>query len=123
MQVEPRSESALFQCLKLKYGQLLSSCAFNFNLYPYTEGRDHIFVFPTERGPALLSEANLMRIHKSIFITGMVDRDSHGFSSWKDIVVPPVRVEDVTGASARSLGASNSKDRSTLLHFRGIVPG
>jgi hypothetical protein len=37
----------------------------------------------------------------------------------------PVRVEDVTGASARTPGAgvSNSKDRSTLLHFRGIVPG
>jgi hypothetical protein len=35
--------------------------------YPFwsrTEGRDHIFVFPTERGPAILTDANLQRIRK-----------------------------------------------------------
>jgi hypothetical protein len=99
--------------------------------YPHwsrTEGRDHVFIFPTERGPSLLSEANLLRIKKSIFVTGVVDRDSHGFSSWKDIVIPPVRVEDVMGIDKNIAGnaagaGADASARKTLLHFRGVVPG
>ena len=100
--------------------------------YPHwsrTEGRDHVFVFPTERGPSLLSEATLGRIRKAIFLTGVIDRDAHGFSSWKDIVIPPVRVEDVAGADLRTDGArpfggrDDDAERKTLLHFRGVVPG
>eukprot|EP00242_Pyramimonas_sp_CCMP2087_P003586 CAMPEP_0198233338 /NCGR_PEP_ID=MMETSP1445-20131203/116190_1 /TAXON_ID=36898 /ORGANISM="Pyramimonas sp., Strain CCMP2087" /LENGTH=189 /DNA_ID=CAMNT_0043914029 /DNA_START=839 /DNA_END=1404 /DNA_ORIENTATION=+ len=60
--------------------------------YPFwsrTEGRDHIFIFPTERGPSILTDANLQRIRKSIFVVGTMRRSSTRFDTWKDIVIPP----------------------------------
>lgn len=42
--------------------------------YPYwaaSEGRDHLFIFPSERGAATLSHDNALRIKKSIFLTGL----------------------------------------------------
>jgi len=67
-----------------------------------TEGRDHIFVFPSERGPQLLNEANLQRIRKSIFVTGLTSYKPSVFEPWKDIVVPAWRKLDSNSSAAAS---------------------
>ena len=48
-----------------------------FPFWSRTEGRDHIFVFPTERGPAILTDANLQRIRKVRKDDEYVMRPSH----------------------------------------------
>ena len=97
--------------------------------FPYwsrTEGRDHIFVLPTERGASAMSEPNLLRIRKSLFLTGVLARDSHAFDSWKDIVIPPavdVGMPEEAGGEGEGEGSGDGGERPTLLHFRGVVPG
>ncbi|WZN63134.1 exostosin-like glycosyltransferase [Chloropicon roscoffensis] len=96
--------------------------------YPHwsrTEGRDHIFVFPSERGPSLLNQANLQRIRKSIFLTGATSYKPLVFEPWKDVVLPTYRWPDKANATSPQ-GAVEEQaagEREVLVHFRGAVPG
>ncbi|KAK3246566.1 Glycerol kinase [Cymbomonas tetramitiformis] len=98
--------------------------------YPYwtrTEGRDHIFIFPSERGAQILSDYNMQRIKKSIFLTGTISRSNTRFNPWKDIVIPPARGPWTSAKEALPalLHAADpmAPSRTTMLHFRGILPG
>lgn len=80
-----------------------------------TEGRDHIFTFPTERGIAILDHDNRERIRKSIFLIGVSSEPKEFFfDPWKDLVIPPFR-----RAVRPSWPAALNPDRKTWLHFRG----
>ena len=115
--------------------------------YPFwaaSEGRDHLFVFPSERGASTLSPENAIRIHKSVFLTGLQRRDpdwAH-FSPHKDIVLPPAASLSIFlkgrggGESGSKIGeiprsndgeemamvgeetAPGSQSRAVFLHFR-----
>ena len=99
--------------------------------YPYwsrTEGRDHIFIFPSERGPSLLNEGNMLRIKKSIFLTGLTVYKPSVFEPWKDIVVPAWRTNGsgvIPAAESNSTNgtAAPAASRDIFVHFRGTVPG
>eukprot|EP00899_Mesostigma_viride_P021878 jgi/Mesvir1/29692/Mv00927-RA.1 len=89
-----------------------------------TEGRDHVFIFPSERGAAVLKEANLQRIKKSVFLTGVLDRHSPVLDTWKDVIIPPGKIlQDAALVlpDLTQLGAVGQKD--FLAHFRGTLPG
>ncbi|QDZ19056.1 exostosin-like glycosyltransferase [Chloropicon primus] len=95
--------------------------------YPHwsrTEGRDHIFVFPSERGPSLLNAANMQRISKSIFLTGLTSYRPTVFEPWKDITVPAFnRPENGSDSDGSVQGDTSKENRDIFVHFRGAVPG
>lgn len=55
-----RSAAALNKAFQLTLDEVQSK----FPYWSRTEGRDHVFIFPTERGPAILTDANTHRIRK-----------------------------------------------------------
>jgi hypothetical protein len=61
MLISSRSAAA---ALNKAFQTTLDEIQSKFPFWSRTEGRDHIFVFPTERGPAILTDANLQRIRK-----------------------------------------------------------
>lgn len=97
--------------------------------YPYwaaSEGRDHLFVFPSERGAAMMSRDSMLRVKKSIFITGVQQRDHEWtvFNPAKDIVAPPtMSLYHPHGAAELGHLTPSSAQRNFLLYFRGVLPG
>lgn len=94
------------------------------SLYPHwsrTEGRDHIFLFPSERGPSLLSEANAQRVKKSIFLTGLASYKPFVFEPWKDVVIPAWRHTDEDNLFQPRPNLDSERD--IFVYFRGSIPG
>lgn len=87
--------------------------------YPFwsrTEGRDHVFLFPSERSASLLNEANLQRIRKAVLLTGMNSYKPLIFEPWKDIVIP-------TWIEEGAYNGTEAPPRDTFIYYRGTVPG
>mmetsp|Transcript_29775 Transcript_29775/g.76959 ORF Transcript_29775/g.76959 Transcript_29775/m.76959 type:complete len:464 (+) Transcript_29775:315-1706(+) len=109
------------------FAQTMDAVQARFPYWAATEGRDHLFVFPSERGAAMLSHDNMLRIKKSILITGLQRRDPEWtvFNPSKDIVVPPaMSVYHPNGAAELNLVKGlGTTEREYLLYFRGVLPG
>ena len=109
------------KALNAAFEQALDSLQSRFPYWSRAEGRDHIFVFPSERGVDALNEENLLRIKKSVVLTGVNQEQEHYFSFWKDLVVPPLRRAPRPRIPLEA--DPSTKGRDIWLHFRGKLPG
>jgi len=116
--------SKAHKSLNAHFARTMDAVQANYPYWAASEGRDHLFIFPSERGAMVLDDDNLNRIKKSIFLTGLQQRDEEWryFNRWKDIVLPPAMSLHYGNAT---LPAPTDVDhpRSTFLYFRGIIPG
>ena len=124
--------------------QTLDMIQSKYEWWSRTEGRDHIFILPSERGPSLLQvseevwpptrkPSHLSRVNvvlrKSIFMVSVAQRGgprggsyaTTWFDSWKDIVVPSSKASYDSGFEGLIKGWEG--EREYLIHFRGSIPG
>jgi putative beta-1,4-xylosyltransferase IRX10 len=99
------------------------------NEMPYwkrTQGRDHIWPFVHDFGGCLSWLDNTDHIYfkelrNSIFLSHLGDLNMGCFSTYKDIVIPPLMKDSRLWNEGKGDKSINLKNKSIFAHFRGTV--